>query len=180
MLTGGNNITIWTIGHSTRTIEEFIALLAKDRIELLVDIRRHAGSRKYPQFNPEPLRASLATAGIEYTRIEALGGRRKAHADSHNTAWRNTSFRAYADYMETAEFTHGIAELISLARRKRTAIMCAEAVWWRCHRSLVADHLKAKGATVLHILSETSVKEHPFTSAATVLGDTVSYRPRST
>jgi|SRR5690606_32700717 len=172
------SLTIWTIGHSTRTIEEFIALLAKNCIELLADIRRHAGSRKYPQFNPEPLRASLAAAGIEYTRIEALGGRRKTHPDSHNTVWKNTSFRAYADYMETAEFSHGIAELVSLAARKRTAIMCAEAVWWRCHRSLVADQLKAKGATVLHILSETSVKEHPFTSAATVLGNTVSYRPK--
>jgi len=169
------HLTLWTIGHSTRSIEEFIGLLAQNGIELLVDIRRHAGSRKFPQFNPAPLAASLTDAGIEYTRIEALGGRRKVHADSHNTAWRNASFRGYADYMETAEFREGIAKLVSLAARKRTAIMCAEAVWWRCHRSLVADYLKAKGARVLHILSETSAKEHPFTSAATVVGNTVRY-----
>lgn len=175
MSSGLNNLTIWTIGHSTRTIEEFVTLLTSNNIELLVDIRRHSGSRKFPQFNPEALAASLAEAGIQYTRIENLGGRRKARADSHNTVWRNLSFRGYADYMETAEFREGIDTLITLAAKERTAIMCAEAVWWRCHRSLVADFLKAKGACVLHILSETSVKEHPFTSAATVVGNTVRY-----
>ncbi|HQZ82142.1 MAG TPA: HVA1 family protein [Pyrinomonadaceae bacterium] len=175
MYADGDNLTIWTIGHSTRTIEQFVELLTANGIELLVDIRRHSGSRKFPQFNPEPLAASLREAGVEYTRIEKLGGRRKVHADSHNTVWRNASFRGYADYMETAEFRCGIDALVSLAERKRTAIMCAEAVWWRCHRSLVADYLKAKGAAVLHILSETSVKEHPFTSAATVVRDTVRY-----
>ncbi|MCO5333358.1 MAG: HVA1 family protein [Pyrinomonadaceae bacterium] len=171
-----NGITVWTIGHSTRTIGEFVALLAANKIELLADIRRHAGSRKFPQFNPEALAASLADAAIGYARIEELGGRRKFHADSHNTAWRNASFRAYADHTETEEFRIGIAKLADLAAQQPTAIMCAEAVWWRCHRSLVADLLKAKGARVLHILSETNVREHPFTSAATVVGDTVSYR----
>lgn len=175
MSAGCDNLTIWTIGHSTRTIEEFVSLLTANEIELLVDIRRHSGSRKFPQFNPEPLTASLAESGIEYTRIEKLGGRRKVLADSHNTVWRNASFRGYADYMETAEFSEGIAGLVSLAAEKRTAVMCAEAVWWRCHRSLVSDFLKAGGATVLHILSETSLKEHPFTSAATVVGTTVRY-----
>ena len=170
-----DNLTIWTIGHSTRLIEEFVELLTKNKIELLADIRRHSGSRKFPQFNPEPLAASLAAAGIEYRQIEKLGGRRKVRSDSHNIAWRNLSFRGYADYMETAEFREGIGTLLTLAAAKRTAIMCAEAVWWRCHRSLVSDFLKAKGVRMLHILSATSVKEHPFTSAAKVIGDTVRY-----
>ncbi|MCC6451581.1 MAG: DUF488 domain-containing protein, partial [Acidobacteria bacterium] len=103
-----DNLTIWTIGHSTRLIEEFVELLTANKIELLADIRRHSGSRKFPQFNPEPLASSLAAAGIEYRQIEKLGGRRKVRADSHNTAWRNLSFRGYADYMETAEFREGI------------------------------------------------------------------------
>ena len=169
------SLTLWTIGHSTRSIEEFVALLKANGIELLADIRRHSGSRKFPQFNPEPLAASLTAAGIEYRQIEKLGGRRKVRPDSHNTVWRNLSFRGYADYMETVDFAEGIDTLLALAAKQRTAIMCAEAVWWRCHRALVSDLLKAKGIRVLHILSETSVKEHPFTSAAKVVGDTVRY-----
>ncbi|HMM80372.1 MAG TPA: DUF488 domain-containing protein [Pyrinomonadaceae bacterium] len=175
MSSGLNNLTIWTIGHSTRTIEEFVTLLTSNNIELLVDIRRHSGSRKFPQFNPEALAASFTAAGIEYRQIEKLGGRRKAASDSHNTVWRNLSFRGYADYMETVDFAEGIDTLLALAAKQRTAIMCAEAVWWRCHRALVSDILKAKGIRVLHILSETSVKEHPFTAAAKVVGDTVRY-----
>lgn len=168
-------LTIWTIGHSTRSIEEFIELLTLNGIEALADIRRLMGSRKFPQFDQDALRDSLHAAGIEYMPIPELGGRRRVNADSHNTVWRNVSFRAYADHMETDEFKRGIEKLLALARDKRTAIMCAEAVWWRCHRALVSDYLKAKGVRVIHILSLTSTKEHPYTSAANVRGATVSY-----
>lgn len=168
-------LTIWTIGHSTRTIEEFVELLRNDRIEAIADIRRFMGSRKFLQFDQDALCDSLHAAGIEYVPIPELGGRRRGKSDSHNTVWRNASFRAYADHMETDEFKRGIEKLLTLARDKRTAIMCAEAVWWRCHRALVSDYLKAKGIRVIHILGPTSTKEHPYTSAANVRGDTVSY-----
>ncbi|MGD9564011.1 MAG: DUF488 family protein [Pyrinomonadaceae bacterium] len=168
-------LTILTIGHSMRSIEEFIELLSISGIEALADIRRLMGSRKFPQFDQDALRDSLHTAGIEYLPIPELGGRRRVNADSHNTVWQNASFRAYADHMETDEFKLGIEKLLKLACEKRTAIMCAEAVWWRCHRALVSDYLKAKGIRVVHILSGTSTKEHPYTSAANVHGDTVSY-----
>ena len=168
-------LTIWTIGHSTRYIKEFIELLTINGIEALADIRRLMGSRKFPQFDQDALRDSLHAAGIEYIPIPELGGRRRVNADSRNTVWRNASFRAYADHMETDEFKRGIEKLLTLAREKRTSIMCAEAVWWRCHRALVSDYLKAKGVRVIHILSPTSTKEHPYTSAANVRGDTVSY-----
>jgi uncharacterized protein (DUF488 family) len=170
-----NAFTIWTIGHSTRSIEEFIELLTLNRIEALADIRRFKGSRKFPQFDQDALRDSLNAAEIEYFPIPELGGRRNAKADSRNIRWRNLSFRGYADHMETQEFQRGIASLLDLAHHKRTAIMCAEAVWWRCHRALVSDYLKAKGVRVIHILSSASTKEHPYTSAANVRGDTVSY-----
>lgn len=168
-------LTIWTIGHSTRTIEEFVELLEINRIEALADIRRFMGSRKFPQFGQAALSSTLKAVDIEFLPMPKLGGRRRGKSDSHNTVWRNASFRAYADHMETDEFKQGIEKLITLARDKRTAIMCAEAVWWRCHRALVSDYLKAKGVRVIHILSPTSTKEHPYTSAANVRGDTVSY-----
>jgi uncharacterized protein (DUF488 family) len=164
-------LTIWTIGHSTRTIEQFIELLRAHKIESLVDVRHFPGSRRYPQFNKEQLAESLRNAGIEYHHLVQLGGRRRARPDSHNTAWRNEAFRGYADYMGTKSFAEGIDCLIELARRKRTAIMCAEAVWWRCHRSLIADYLKARGDQVLHIESATKAEKHPFTSAARNLRD---------
>ncbi|MBS0487897.1 MAG: DUF488 domain-containing protein, partial [Proteobacteria bacterium] len=126
--------TIWTIGHSTRTAAEFLALLAANGIETVADVRRYAGSRKYPQFNPEPLCESLAQVGVEYVALPELGGRRRARMNSRNTVWRNEAFRGYADYMETPEFQTGMMRLLELAQRNHTAIMCAEAVWWRCHR----------------------------------------------
>jgi len=166
---------VWTIGHSTRTRDEFLALLRENGIEALADVRRHAGSRKYPQFNPEPLRASLTEVGIEYVAFAELGGRRHPRPDSHNTVWRNEAFRGYVDYMQTPEFNAGIERLLELARRKRTAIMCAEAVWWRCHRSLIADWLKVRGIDVRHIMGARKTEIHPYTSAAKIRDGVLSY-----
>jgi uncharacterized protein (DUF488 family) len=173
MATAG--LTIWTIGHSTRTLDEFLAMLASQRIELLADVRTLPGSRRYPQFNKESLEDVLPAAGVEYRHLTDLGGRRRARRDSPNTAWRNESFRGYADYMATAEFRGALARLRDVARDRRTAVMCAEAVWWRCHRSMIADALKATGVTVLHILSATKVEEHPYTRAAAIVDGRLSY-----
>jgi uncharacterized protein (DUF488 family) len=168
--------TIWTIGHSTRTIKDFLALLKAHDIESLVDVRHFPGSRRYPQFNKERLSESLAKAGIDYHHLLKLGGRRRPRADSPNTAWRNEAFRGYADYMDSEDFAEGIKSLIGFARNKRVAIMCAEAVWWRCHRSLIADYLKEHGHKVLHIQSATKTEEHPFTSAARIVNGALSYQ----
>ena len=170
-------LTIWTIGHSTRPLDEFLGLLRENAIEALADVRRFAGSRKYPHFNPEPLRDALARIGMDYVPLPDLGGRRHPHADSRNTVWRNEAFRGYADYMETAEFYAGIERLLDLARRKRTALMCAEAVWWRCHRSLIADYLKVQGVQVRHIMGNNKTVPHPYTSAASVHDGVLSYAP---
>ena len=169
--------TIWTIGHSTREFQEFVHLLLENEIELLVDVRSFPGSRKFPQFNKESLEVTLPENDVEYTHLKQLGGRRKVKPDSKNTAWRNDAFRGYADYMETDDFREGIAELLALAEENRTAIMCSEAVWWRCHRSMISDHLKSKGVTVLHIMGEEKVDEHPYTSAARIVDDALTYRP---
>jgi uncharacterized protein (DUF488 family) len=167
--------TIWTIGHSTRDAEEFLSLLAGERIQALADVRRFPGSRKYPHFNVDNLARALPAAGIEYAPFPELGGRRKPLPDSANTAWRNEAFRAYADYMATPEFASGIERLAALAAEKRTAIMCSEAVWWRCHRGLIADWLKVRGVRVLHILDARHVVEHPYTSAAHVTNGELDY-----
>jgi uncharacterized protein (DUF488 family) len=169
------SLTIWTIGHSTRSRDEFLDLLRSQQIHLLVDVRRFPGSRKYPHFNEAEMARWLHDAGIGYHLAKELGGRRTPQADSHNTAWRNASFRAYADYMETAEFQAAADELLREAKLHRTAIMCSEAVWWRCHRSLIADYLKIRGVGVLHILSPTKVEPHPYTSAASVVDGRLSY-----
>lgn len=167
-------MTIWTIGHSTRSAAEFIELLQREQVEVLVDVRRFPGSRKYPHFSGDALKASLPVAGIDYIQLPALGGRRAARPDSPNTAWRNDAFRGYADYMETAEFLVGFRELTAIAQIRRTAIMCAEAVWWRCHRGLVADLLKVEGWEVLHIFDK-KVERHPFTGAARVVDGKLTY-----
>src|ERR1044071_8988116 len=135
---------MWTIGHSTRAIDEFISLLRANQIKLLADVRSLPGSKRYPQFNKEALANSLGKVGIRYEHFPELGGRRKTRPDSKNTAWRNESFRGYADYMETEPFRRGVERLVDLAATP-TAIMCAEAVWWRCHRSLISDFLKTRG-----------------------------------
>lgn len=171
-----DDLDVWTIGHSTRSLEEFLELLFKNKIELLADIRRFPGSRKYPHFGGEALQQSLSAAGIGYEHFAELGGRRRPRPDSHNDIWRSESFRGYADYMETPEFEDGIERLLKVARAKRTAIMCSEAVWWRCHRSLVADTLKARGIEVIHILSPTKNEIHPYTSAAQLENGVLCYR----
>ena len=168
-------VTIWTVGHSTRTIEQFIELLTAQSIQLLADVRRFPGSRRLPHFNQENLSKSLATVGIEYVHFPELGGRRKALANSPNNAWRSEAFRGYADFMMTPEFGAGIDRLLTFAREKRTAIMCAEALWWQCHRSLIADYLKASNHIVLNILTANKVEEHPFTSAARIVDGKLSY-----
>lgn len=169
---------VWTIGHSTRSADEFLALLTANGIEAVADVRRHAGSRRYPQFNPPALAAVLERHGIDYEPMPALGGRRKPHADSRNTIWRSESFRGYADYMETPAFRAAIDHLLALARRRRTTILCAEAVWWRCHRALIADFLKADGMEVLHILGPGKAEFHPWTPAAQIVDGHLSYAPR--
>jgi uncharacterized protein (DUF488 family) len=167
---------IWTIGHSTRMIDEFISLLKGNEIELLVDVRVWPSSKRYPQFNKDALTESLNAHGIRYKHFPELGGKRKSNPGSRNTAWRNASFRGYADYMETEQFQKGIQRLLDVAAKAGpTAIMCAEAVWWRCHRSLIADYLKARGVEVLHILAANKVEPHPYTPAARIVDGTLSY-----
>jgi uncharacterized protein (DUF488 family) len=190
---------IWTIGHSTRKIDIFISLLEENGIRLLADVRQFPGSKRYPQFNKDALADSLGKAEIRYQHFPELGGRRKPRPDSRNIAWRNASFRGYADYMETEEFRKAIARLVDLATGRvrpirqgtdssdrrtgglanevgPTAIMCAEALWWRCHRALISDFLKARGLEVIHIVDHSKTELHPFTSAARVVNGELSYR----
>src|SRR3954463_14168077 len=184
---------IWTIGHSTRAIDEFISLLKENEINLVADVRAWPGSKRYPHFNKDALTESLNAHGIRYEHFPELGGKRKSKPDSRNTAWRNASFRGYADYMETEQFQKAVESLLAFARcnglgsRRNErdggeavtpcaiAIICAEAVWWRCHRSLIADYLKAGGWCVLHILDAGKIQEHPFTSAARIVDGELSY-----
>src|SRR5256714_12458184 len=171
-----NQISLWTIGHSTLSIEDFINKLESFEIQLLADVRSFPGSHRYPHFNQEKLDVSLAGADIRYEHFSELGGRRRARPGSLNIAWRNESFRGYADYMETNEFREGIDRLLEIATKHRTAIMCSEAVWWRCHRSLISDYLKVKGVEVKHIMAIGKAEPHPFTSAAGIVNGDLSYR----
>jgi uncharacterized protein (DUF488 family) len=158
-------------------IERFIDLLKIYGIEQLVDIRTIPASRHNPQFGSDALASSLRTAHIEYAHMAALGGLRRAREDSPNSGWRNKSFRGYADYMQTAEFTHAVEALILISQKRRIAIMCAEAVPWRCHRSLVADALNVRSVPVIEILSETSYRLHKLTPFALVEGTSIVYPP---
>jgi uncharacterized protein (DUF488 family) len=166
---------IYTIGHSTGSLEEFIALLQTFSIEMLVDVRSYPGSRRYPHFNKENLSKELPVKDILYLHILCLGGRRKALPQSKNSAWKNDAFRGYADYMETDEFKKGIDELEKIGTRYRTAFMCSEGVWWRCHRSMIADYMKVKGWKVLHIFKNQKAEEHPYTAAAKFVDGNLSY-----
>jgi uncharacterized protein (DUF488 family) len=167
---------LWTVGHSTRTIEKFVSLLEEHGIKLLADVRLLPGSKRYPQFNKETLEDSLGKVGICYEHFPELGGRRKAKPDSKNSAWRNESFRGYADYMETEQFSKGVERLLNRAAEAGpTAIMCAEAVWWRCHRSLISDYLKARGIEMLHVLDTNKTEPHPYTSAARIENGNLNY-----
>ena len=168
-------LTVLTIGHSTRTIEEFVGMLRAHGVERLVDVRSIPKSRRVPQFNSDELGASLREQGIEYLHMKSLGGLRHAKKDSVNLGWRNASFRGYADYMATDEFRASLSQLLELAREKRTAIMCAEAVPWRCHRSLIGDALLIRGVNVEDIMSATSRREHVLTPFAKVHGLEICY-----
>jgi uncharacterized protein (DUF488 family) len=171
---------IWTIGHSTRKIDIFISLLKENRINLVADVRMFPGSKRYPHFNKDALAKSLVEVGIRYEHFLELGGRRRAKANSQNTAWRNEAFRGYADYMETEDFRRGIERLIGLAEGiGPTSIMCAEAVWWRCHRALISDFLKVRDVEVIHIIDFGQTESHPFTSAAKIVDGELDYRARN-
>lgn len=168
---------ICTIGHSTRPIDEFVAILKAHGIEQLVDIRTAPGSRRNPQYGGAALAAALAEVGIAYEHVKELGGLRKPRPDSPNAGWRNLSFRGYADHMQTPEFQAGLRRLLALAAARPTACMCAEAVPWRCHRSLLGDALVARGVEVVDLMSETSAKPHRLNPMAVVEGGRVSYPP---
>jgi uncharacterized protein (DUF488 family) len=168
-------VTVYTIGHSTRPAAEFIATLQSFGIELLADIRTIPRSRHNPQYDQTELRKLLAAAHIEYLHLAGLGGLRHAKKDSVNTAWKNQSFRGYADYMQTPEFSGAVQNLISLATNQRTAIMCSEAVPWRCHRSLVGDALLVHGVEVEDIMAEGASKPHKLTPWAKVHGEQITY-----
>lgn len=168
-------VEVHTIGHSTRTLDEFIGLLKAHCIEMLVDVRTVPRSRRVPQFDKGTLPQALTAAGISYAHMKGLGGWRHARKDSPNTGWRNESFRGYADYMLTAEFEAAITALIELAREKRVGIMCAEAVPWRCHRSLIADALTVRGVAVRHVTGADVADLHELTQFARVEGQSITY-----
>jgi uncharacterized protein (DUF488 family) len=173
-------MTIYTIGHSTRTIEEFIGLLQANHIKQLIDIRTIPRSRYNPQYEQDNLATSLREAGIKYLYLKELGGLRPKAKHSDNEGWRNQSFRNYADYMQTDGFSEGIDRLLHLAAKTPTAIMCAEAVPWRCHRSLVGDALLTRQIPVMDIIDKTSVKEHHLTPFAVVHGNKITYPSQKT
>ncbi len=168
-------LRVLTIGHSTRDLETFIGLLRAHGVKLLVDVRTVPRSRRNPQFNRDSLPESLASAGIRYQHLPALGGLRKPRPDSQNAAWNNDSFRGFADYMQTPEFEEALEELINLAAEEPVAIMCAEAVPWRCHRSLIADALTARSVEVCHILGASRCEEHRLTPWAKLEDRRVTY-----
>lgn len=167
--------TIWTIGHSTRSLDEFLGLLTHYEIEGVADVRRFPGSRRQPQYTEAALRASLTKHGIAYRWLPKLGGRRRSLPDSPNIAWRNVSFRGYADHIASAEFSEGLNEFLEFSAHLRTTLMCAETVWWRCHRALIADVLRIRGVEVIHILDANHAVTHPFTSPARIVQGRLSY-----
>ena len=166
---------VWTIGHSTRSFDEFASLLSAFHIRHVLDIRRFPGSKKFPQFNKEILASTLGIRGFKYTHLEDLGGRRNPMSGSKNTSWRVKAFQGYADYMETETFKKAITKLEKIAQTEYSVFMCSEAVWWSCHRSLVSDHLKVRGWTVMHIMGKEKAQQHPYTKAATVIQGTLHY-----
>ncbi|GHD69368.1 hypothetical protein GCM10007164_12470 [Luteimonas padinae] len=169
--------TIWTIGHSTRGREEFLGLLRRHGIEAIADVRRFPGSRRHPWFASEEMAVALPAAGFGYRWLPQLGGRRRPQPDSPNGAWRNAAFQGYADHMASAEFAEGLAKALELAAMQRTALMCAEAVWWRCHRRLIADLLVHRGMEVLHVIDDQPAQPHAMNEAARPAGDLLVYPP---
>jgi uncharacterized protein (DUF488 family) len=174
-----DSTVVLTVGHSTRTIDEFIGLLRAHAVSRVVDVRTIPRSRHNPQFNRDDLSDSLKAAGLGYVHMPDLGGLRHAKPESINAGWRNASFRGYADYMQTPEFAQSLEGLIQLARKERIAVMCAEAVPWRCHRSLIGDALLARGIQTEDIASPTRRQIHAFTSFAKVRGKRVTYPPEN-
>ena len=166
---------VWTLGHSTRSWDEFLAMLSAHDLEAIADVRRFPGSRRYPHFGRELLEPALRAAGLDYLWLPQLGGRRAPKPDSPHGGWRNAAFRGYADHLSSIEFADGMAKLLALAARKRTAIMCSEAVWWRCHRGIVADVLKLRGIEVRHVESAKPWREHPWTPPAKVVDGRLTY-----
>jgi uncharacterized protein (DUF488 family) len=168
--------TIWTIGHSNRPLADFLALLAAEQIEAIADVRRFPGSRRYPHFGREALSASLREAGVDYVHFPNLGGRRSNRSDaSQNTAWRVAAFAAFADYMLTDEFAGAFEDLATLAQQSRTAVMCAEALPWRCHRRLIADQFVARGWTVWDIMGLRQLREHTLPAFAKIVNGQLAY-----
>lgn len=168
-------MTIYTIGHSTRPLDDFIALLRAHEIEQIADVRTVPKSRRHPHFSREALEQSLPAAGVSYRHFGSLGGLRKPRKDSQNIGWRHEGFRGYADYMETAAFARALDELVAWVCLRRTAIMCAEAVWWHCHRQLIADALVARGIEARHIVSPAAPRSHTLTEFARTDGNIVTY-----
>jgi uncharacterized protein (DUF488 family) len=173
-------LTVWTVGHSTRSAGEFIELLQARRIEAVADVRRFPASRRHPHFSREQLEPALAAHDVDYLGLPALGGRRPPKPDSVNTGWRVAAFRGYADYMETPEFAEAFARLLEVAHARRIAIMCAEALWWQCHRRLIADALLALGHEVLHIQSRADASPHKLIPPATMRDGKLSYAAEQT
>ncbi|WP_342315318.1 DUF488 domain-containing protein [Lysobacter sp. FW306-1B-D06B] len=167
--------TVWTVGHSTREWRDFVDLLLPAGIQAVADVRRYPASRWHPQFDAAYLAAALLEAGIEYVPMVELGGRRTARTNSHNTAWRNASFRGYADYMETDEFQHARDRLERLAAQRRTAVMCAEAHWTQCHRALISDNLKSRDWEVIHLIAPDRSEVHPYTKTARIRDGRLDY-----
>jgi uncharacterized protein (DUF488 family) len=170
---------VLTIGHSNRPFPEFLNMLQAHAVTHVIDVRKMPGSRKNPQFSQEHLAPALAAEGIGYTHLPKLGGLRRRHTDSPNTGWKNASFQGFADYMATPEFDEGLAELLGQSRDKRAALLCAEAVPWRCHRSLIADALAVRGIPVEHILSASRSQTHTLRDWAQVDGTSITYPPQS-
>jgi uncharacterized protein (DUF488 family) len=168
-------VDIWTVGHSNRSLDEFVALIAAHDVELLVDVRTVPRSRHNPQFNVDVLPGALSAVGIDHRHVPELGGLRRPRKDSPNAGWRGDSFRGFADYMQTEEFERALDELVAVAGRTHTAFMCAEAVPWRCHRSLIADALTARGVDVFHIMSATAANPHRLNPMAVVRDGRVTY-----
>jgi uncharacterized protein (DUF488 family) len=167
--------TIWTIGHSTRSADDFVAALKAFDVDVVADVRRFPGSRRHPQFGGPELAARLADDGIDYAWLSKLGGRRRGQAGPQQAGWRNDSFRAYAAYTWTEEFAGGLEELLHIAAHRRTALMCSEVLWWRCHRALISDVLRFIGFQVIHIQSPGKSEVHPYTSPARVVDGELVY-----
>jgi len=171
-------VELLTVGHSTHQQDQFLTLLRSAGVEALADVRRYPGSRRLPWFNEAELRTALPAAGIEYDHLSELGGRRKPLPSSPNTGWRVAQFQGYADHMDSPEFERGLSRLLTLAKRRRTAVMCAEAQWWRCHRRLLADALLVRGHDVEHLDSRGRLEPHTLTDFAVVEGEHLCYPPQ--